>query len=479
MPLRHVVTLVSLLVAAEHTWAQDARPNVVLVMADDQGYGDVGYMGHATLKTPNLDRAAAAGLRFERFYASAPVCSPTRASVLTGRTPNRSGVFQWGHPLRTQETTLAEVLRGAGYATGHFGKWHLGAVCRRSPVHPGHHGFDTWWSAPNFYDSDPILSHEGEAVQLQGESSEVTVACALPWIREQVAAERPFLAVIWFGSPHDPHRASDENRALYQDADEAHREYWGEITGIDRAFGTLRAELEALGVRENTLLWYTSDNGGRARVSDLKARRGQKGQIYEGGLMVPAFVEWPRLLSTSHSVTRSVTTRCSTSDIFPTVVAALGIELAEDHPPLDGESLLPLLMGQSFERTKALAFWNHDVKGIGVPSHQIMQEMLRLQQRGEDQEPDDPSRYADVLPSNRSFLSRFSGPSAWIDGDFKLHRIPKSRGEPNYELYDLSNDPGETHDLAAMEPERVEAMKQALERWMASVVASYEGKDYE
>ncbi len=124
----------SLLSAADH-------PNIVLVMADDQGWGDMAYNGHPVLKTPNFDAAAATGLRFDQFYAAAPVCSPTRASVMTGRHPNRMGVFKWGYPIRPQEMTVAEALKRAGYRTGHFGKWHLGSVRNDSPVHPGQERF--------------------------------------------------------------------------------------------------------------------------------------------------------------------------------------------------------------------------------------------------------------------------------------------------------------------------------------------------
>ncbi len=127
--------------------AADDRPNIVLVMADDQGWGDMAYNGHPVVKTPNFDEAAKAGLRFDQFHAAAPVCSPTRASVMTGRTPNRIGVFKWGYPIRPQEITIAEALKTKGYATGHFGKWHLGDVRNDSPVHPGKNGFDEWLSA--------------------------------------------------------------------------------------------------------------------------------------------------------------------------------------------------------------------------------------------------------------------------------------------------------------------------------------------
>ena len=154
------------------------RPNIILVMADDQGWGDMAYNGHPVVKTPNFDAAAAAGLRFDRFYAAAPVCSPTRASVMTGRHPNRMGVFKWGYPMRPQETTIAEALKTVGYTTGHFGKWHLGSVRNDSPAHPGHNGFDEWLSAPNFYDNDAIMSHKGKAVPMKGESSMIAVDAA-------------------------------------------------------------------------------------------------------------------------------------------------------------------------------------------------------------------------------------------------------------------------------------------------------------
>ena len=161
------------------------RPNIVLVMADDQGWGDMAYNGHPVLKTPNFDAAAAAGLRFDRFYAAAPVCSPTRASVMTGRHPNRMGVFKWGFPMRPQEVTVAEVLKSNGYATGHFGKWHLGSVRNTSPANPGRNGFDYWLSAPNFYDNDPILSQMGKATKHEGESSIIVANDALSWIDRQ------------------------------------------------------------------------------------------------------------------------------------------------------------------------------------------------------------------------------------------------------------------------------------------------------
>ncbi|MHC4674886.1 MAG: sulfatase-like hydrolase/transferase, partial [Planctomycetota bacterium] len=194
-----IACLLILVSATTSLAAKADKPNIILCMADDQGWGDMGYYGHPVLKTPNFDAMAAVGLRFDRFYAAAPVCSPTRGSVLTGRHPNRFGCFKWGYTLRPQEITVAEALKSAGYVTGHFGKWHLGSVQKGSPVNPGANGFDEWFSAPNYFDNHPILSRKGIAVQTKGESSMVTVEAAIEFIRKHVKTPQPLFAVVWFG----------------------------------------------------------------------------------------------------------------------------------------------------------------------------------------------------------------------------------------------------------------------------------------
>src|SRR5262249_38239175 len=160
--------------------------------------------------------------------------------VMTGRHPNRFGCFQWGHSLRPQEITIAQALKNAGYRTGHFGKWHLGSVRSGSPVNPGASGFDDWLSAENFFDIDPILSKKGKAVPFKGESSMITVDAALEFIRDSSQKKEPFLAVVWFGSPHDPHKALEADQKLYADQPAALQNFYGEITAMDRAFGKLR-----------------------------------------------------------------------------------------------------------------------------------------------------------------------------------------------------------------------------------------------
>jgi arylsulfatase A-like enzyme len=450
-----------------------SRPNIILVMADDQGWGDMAYNGHPLLKTPNFDKAAATGLRFDRFYAAAPVCSPTRASVLTGRHPNRSGVFKWGYPLRPQESTLAEVLKTAGYSTAHFGKWHLGSVRRASPAHPGNNGFDHWLSAPNFYDNNAILSLMGKAVKTEGESSMVAVDAALEWIGGESKNGHPFLAVVWFGSPHSPHRAVAQDRKHYADQPMRNQHFLGEVTGMDRAFGKLRDTLGPLGIRENTILWYCSDNGALPRVGSAGKFRGRKGQIYEGGLLVPSILEWPARIKSP--ATTSI--RCNTCDIYPTLLEIVGAK-ARHQPTLDGVSLLGVVDGKTTTRPRPMGFWDYRTGGISTPSAKWMADLLAAQQNGSDLPAHESSQQAARLPSPAHPRDRFPGHAAWVAGDWKLHRVEGAAGGIRFELYDLKTDPFEKTDVAAKRPERVSELKPALRRWLESVVGSYNGDDY-
>jgi arylsulfatase A-like enzyme len=441
-------------------------------MADDQGWGDMAYNGHPVLKTPHFDAMAREALRFDRFYAAAPVCSPTRGSVMTGRHPNRFGCFKWGRSLRPQEVTVAEALKKAGYVTGHFGKWHLGSVVKGSPVNPGASGFDEWFSAPNFFDNDPIMSREGKAVQTKGESSMVTVDAAIEFIRKHAGGAKPFLAVVWFGSPHGPHQAVEADRALYENQSAKLQHFYGEITGMDRAFGKLRKELRTLGIRENTILWYCSDNGGLPKVG-ATGGRGNKGTVYEGGLRVPAILEWPARAGGS----RVTNVPCNTSDIYPTLLEITGANVAK-QPPLDGVSLVGLIDGKMKRRPKPMGFWDYPAKGISTPSKKWMESLLQAQQAGKD--IDHPSR----LRLDAGVISRqypedsFPGHSAWLDWPYKLHRIDKN-ANVKFELYNLAKDAMEETDLIDRQQKRLATMKAELEAWLVSVVRSLNGKDYD
>jgi len=439
------------------------RPNVVLVMADDQGWGDTGYNGHPELKTPNLDALAAGGLRMDRFYTAHFNCSPTRASIMTGRHPHRMGTFGPGSPIRAQEITVAQVLQSAGYATGHFGKWHLNgkngdrntkempgrAILAADPLSPGKLGFDEWVSADNFFDLDPVLGRNGVPEKFHGDGSDISMDEALKFIRKQAASARPFFVVVWFGNPHVPHEALPADRAPYASLPEGEQNYCGEIAAIDRNVGKLREALRELKVSDNTLLWYCSDNGGAAGAKSTGGLRGAKGTLWEGGLRVPGIVEWPARIPKPFTSGLP----CCTSDIYPTILAAAGAEAKNQVRPLDGVSLLPLFDGTMKARPAPIGFWS----------------------------------------SARSPQSH----AALLDWPYKLHANPAagrgSKGDkagkgkkggtsdealPGVLLYDVSKDPKETTDLAAQDPARVAGMTAALEAWKASVTNSLAGADY-
>ncbi|MHC4581006.1 MAG: sulfatase-like hydrolase/transferase, partial [Planctomycetota bacterium] len=206
-------------------------------MADDQGWGQTGYYKHPILKTPNLDDMATNGLRFDRFYAAGPVCSPTRASVLTGRSHDRTGVLSHGYALHRQERTIARAMQKAGYATGHFGKWRLNGVrgpgvpvLDSDPHHPGNFGFDHWLTVTNFFDMNPVMSCMGKFEEFQGDSSEVIVAEALKFIEQKSSDGKPFFTVIWYGSPHSPWVASPKDQIKGEEAKSAH--HHGELVAM-------------------------------------------------------------------------------------------------------------------------------------------------------------------------------------------------------------------------------------------------------
>ena len=284
------------------------RPNVILLMGDDHGWEETGYNGHPYVKTPVLDEMAANGLQLDRFYSAHPSCSPTRGSVMTGRHPNRYGTFSPNWSIRPEEITIAHLLSKAGYACGHFGKWHLGPVKADSPTNPGAMGFDQWLSHDNFFELDPSLSRNGgPPVKFAGESSQVVIDETIRFIEQANQKNQPFFAVVWFGSPHEPYSGLPEDLALYDDLPEKYaakmvkltsnetgkqtrrnlrdvlRERYAEITAMDRAIGALRQALSRQDAAANTLLWYCGDNGTPAGGQADAPFRGAKGQMYEGG----------------------------------------------------------------------------------------------------------------------------------------------------------------------------------------------------
>ncbi len=473
------------------------RPNIVLLMGDDHGWEETGYNGHAYLQTPVLDTMAASGLRLDRFYAGHPSCSPTRGSVLTGRHPVRYGTFAPNWSLRPEEITIAHLLRDAGYATGHFGKWHVGTVKAGSPLNPGAMGFDEWLSHDNFFELHPTLSRNGGPPErFEGESSAIVVDEAIRFIERSREAGKPFLAVVWFGSPHEPYSGLEEDLALYdalparyadrtvpltsnetglqieRPLGDVLRERYAEITAMDRAIGTLRGYLADAALRENTLLWYKGDNGTPRSGLAETPLRGLKGTMYEGGIRVPGIIEWPARIPEP----RTSDVAAVTSDILPTLAALAGQPIPDR--PLDGIDLEPLIDGRMASRPAPIFFWSFDVGGLA----------------GRDHDPYiDPALQAgttplaklmDGIPTRRFQNFRYpaiddrdyAGARVIMDGDYKLV-VDGSRGS-GAELFDLRADRAESRNLAASEPAVAEDMERRLREWQHAALTSLTGADY-
>ncbi|WP_182864957.1 sulfatase family protein [Rhodopirellula sp. JC639] len=448
------------------------RPHIVLVMADDHGYGDTGFTGHPFVQTPQLDAMSKSGVVFNRFYASAPVCSPTRASVMTGRHPFRTNVPNHGHYMRPDEATIAEALGGAGYVTGHFGKWHIGSVQPDSPTSPGGAGFDEWLSGLNFFDNDPYLSRNGIYEHIEGPGSVITMDATIEFLTKHHGGDRPMFAVTWFPSPHDPQQELPQNipdaAALYNDQATKKPGYFREITLLDQQVGRLRQTLRDLDIADNTLLFYCSDNGGL--IEESSGGRKKKGSIYEGGLRVPAILEWPARFGP-----KTIDTPAFAADLYPTLVAIAGAKVTH-QPKLDGIDLADVLTEKQTTRPP-MGFWHGHTQGQSTYSDRIIRALLEAKQAGR------PNPYPERILKNVRQFPTFGeegmrGHAAWHAWPWKLHRI-QNGDRIIFELYNLEADPMERTDLVQKHPDRVAEMKTQLEAWQRSVLDSWSGKDYE
>jgi arylsulfatase A-like enzyme len=354
------------LLAATSSAPAGGKPHIIFCMADDLGYGDVAYNGHKTLKTPVLDEMARTGLRFNRFHASAPNCSPTRASSLTGRHHNRCGVLDHSRwPINPDETTFADALAASGYVTAHVGKWHLGNPGAGSPFNPSQLGFQHYFSTVN---NAPKVDPKGyyddgrRVASVSGEDSHIIVAKALRFLRRGLHAGRPVAMVLWFHTPHTPHGSTPEYLAMYKGAPAKARAYYASITAMDHAIGVLRKGLDELGIRRSTLLVFCSDNGptGPGSTGGLA---GRKGGVSEGGLRVPGLIEWPAVITKG----RTTDVPASTADLYPTILAAAGIDSFGPKRVIDGENLLPLIRGEAFRRRGPIRFCHRNRKAAILP----------------------------------------------------------------------------------------------------------------
>ncbi len=391
------------------------KPNILLVLTDDQGWGDIGSHDNPVIDTPVMDRLAASGARFERFYVS-PVCAPTRASLLTGRyhlRTNVTGVTRGRENMRANEVTLAEILESAGYATGCFGKWHNGAYY---PYHPNGQGFRHFlgfcaghWN--NYFDTG--LEHNGVPVQTKGYINDVLTDAAVKFIRENT--DRPFFCYVPYNTPHSPFQVPDKYFDKYKakGLDDKLACVYGMCENLDDCLGRLLDTLEQQNLTEKTIVLFITDNGpnGSRYNGDM---RGHKGSPHEGGSRVPCFISWPGHIGAGTTVPHI----SAHIDILPTLVDLAGIR-SPNTLLLDGKSLKPLLEGRT-ENWPDRHLYTHWVN------------------RGAVRTP----RYRAVKKGDR------------------------------WELYDMLDDPGETRDLGGEKPDLLAEFKKEYEGWYREVTGS-------
>lgn len=456
--------------------APSNRPNIILIMSDDMGYGDVGFNGNKIIKTPSLDAMAREGIRFTRFYAGGPVCSPTRGTCLTGRHYFRYGIFSAsvGY-LPAEEITIAGICKSLGYTTGHFGKWHIGCMSKIGPTMPEYkedrlrkyappweRDYDesfatecnvpTWNPAANLENYKWVFRlpfwHNGEieTENLQGPAARVVMDRVIPFMRRAVKSNQPFFTTVWFHEPHEPVVAGPEYRAMYKEYSEGEQHYYGCITAMDEQIGRLRKELRDLGIAEDTMVWFCSDNGpegmtgkgeqGWCRNSRgaTAGLRGRKRSLFDGGLVGPAVLEWPGRAQPG----RVVDVPCSTLDYFPTIQEIIGFKMP-DKRSIDGVSLVPLINGKMSRRPRPIPFWF-------------------------------------VKPDKRKMHG--SPTIALVDNNFKfLTNLSKNGREDMF--FDLVKDPAEQNNIIVDHPRVAAAMKAVLKKWTKSCRRSHSGADYD
>ncbi|MGJ8738202.1 arylsulfatase [Zobellia laminariae] len=442
--------------------AQD-RPNVLIMLTDDQGYGDLGSHGNPYLKTPNIEKIGKQGLEMTHFF-SYPNCSATRAAILTGRYPYRTGVTgvtQVDHFMNTSEETLAEILSKNGYRTGIFGKWHLGDNAPMRPTDQGfqealvHKGGGIGQAAGptgNTY-FDPILEHNNEPKKYEGYCDDIFTDAALDFMSEK--SDKPFFTYLATNLPHFPLEVPDEKADPYRKIGlhEDNAKTYGMIDNIDANVGRVLKRLKQLGIEDNTIVIFLSDNGPRNRrtkndvypgrwVANL---RGTKTSVYECGTRVPFFVRWPKHIEKA----QQNSTMGAVIDVLPTILDVCKIEASEDIK-LDGKSLLPLWKGEKpdFKDREFIVQMHY-----GPTVFKYMHFAVRTQKYKLVSPHDDPHH---ILYQPK---------------DEELKEVLA-----NLELYDVENDPSERINLANNYPEIVEDLLARYENWFDEVTEERDSK---
>jgi arylsulfatase A-like enzyme len=412
--------------------ASAPRPNVIVILADDLGYADLGYTGCRDFETPHIDRLAASGVRFVNGYVTHPYCSPSRAGLLTGRYQQRFGHESnpsfmpdddtVGTP--TDERFLSAALKGAGYRTAAIGKWHLGDAPRFLPEQRGFdefYGFSgggfNYYGTPNPREPRHRVVRNGQPVPLDKISylTDDFSDEAVSFIGRN--EKNPFFLYLAYNAVHAPNQAPQKYLDRTQHIEYGARSvYAAQTIAMDGGIGRILKTLEDKRLRENTLVFFLSDNGGRADLADNRPLRGHKGILYEGGVRVPFLLSWPGRLKGGSDYRQAV---CAL-DIFPTAVAAAGGSLAGGKP-LDGVDLTPFLTGAQKQAPHETLYWR-EIGGQGY-----------------------------ALRQGR-------------------HKLVKRAAADRIELFDLETDPNERRDLAAQKPDVVAELKRLYERWNAQLM---------
>ena len=404
---------------------QDDRPNVIVVMTDDQGYGDVRSHDNPLIDTPNLDRLAQDGARFKNFFVS-PLCAPTRASLLTGRYHIRTGTVNVSNKLeimRHEETTIAELFKANGYNTALFGKWHNG---EHFPNNPNGQGFNEFvgFCAGHFGDYfDPVLEHNGGTVETKGFITDVLTDKAMEWI--ETNHEERFFCYIPYNAPHTPYQAPDAYYEKYSDRglDVKTATIYGMVENIDQNVGRLIKKVEELGLQENTIVLFLTDNGPNTRDRYNAGMKGHKGHVDEGGVRVPLFVRWSGHINPG----RVVDGLAAHIDLLPTLADLCDIEVP-DSLRLDGLSLKASLLDERTAPSDRMVF-----------THRYWAKKLQL-----------PNGAA------RSLRYRY---------------VRSAREEL---LFDLIEDPGQEKDIRKERPEQFQRHRDAYRNWFADVSKDWE-----
>jgi arylsulfatase len=480
--------LLTLLCAlSAHADLAGKRPNIILVLTDDQGYGDLSSHGNPVLKTPNMDRLNAEGVHFEDFCVS-PTCAPTRSALLTGRHEFKNGIT---HTILERErltpdaTTLAQVLKSAGYTTGIFGKWHLGDEPDRWP---SARGFDEMFihgaggigqtypgscgDAPGNKYFDPAILHNGTFEKTKGYCTDVFFAQAKKWI-DSVKGKQPFYCHIATNAPHGPYIARPEDKALYDgkvEGDEA-ASFFGMLHNIDENLGLLLARLKEWDIENNTLVIFMNDNGGTAGVKTYNAGlHAAKGTPWMGGIKANSLWRWPGTLTPA-----PVNKLCAHIDFFPTLAELAGAKLDDKvKSQVEGRSLVPLLENPDAEWPDRQLFthvgrWPKDADPQNYKFTNCSVRTARWHLVSEARGGNPNAKGKGGNKAKAAAAPKTAAGTATRPANDIIRSGPEAVAQPKWQLFDLQADPGEQTDLAAANPDVVKQLTTAYDQWWDSV----------